>query len=302
MRDIAVNDKQAMALRPFRQGKVRDIYELGDGSHLLLVASDRISAFDVVLPTVIPGKGRLLTALSEFWFRQTAGLVENHLVSTEIPGDLGLSEHERDDLHGRTMVVRRAKRIDVECVIRGYLAGSAWEEYQRSGMVAGEPVPSGLPRAAKLPAPIFTPAVKHDRDHDVTISPSQLANMVGAGLAGRLEEISRDLYDAASQHALDRGIILADTKYEFGWIDGKLTLIDELLTPDSSRFWDASTWTPGIEPPSFDKQFVRNWLLSTNWNRQPPVPDLPDDVVAGTLERYQEAYARLTGYASGEIG
>ncbi len=301
MRRVAF-DKPVSVLRPFRQGKVRDIYEIADGSHLLMVASDRISAFDVALPTVIPGKGRLLTALSEFWFCQTTGLVTNHLVSTEVPGDLGLSEQERDYLHGRTMVVRRAERIDVECVVRGYLAGSAWEEYQRSGMIAGEPVPSGLPRAAKLPAPIFTPAVKHDRDHDVTISPGQLADIVGADLAGRLEEISRDLYDAASQHALDRGIILADTKYEFGWIDGTLTLIDELLTPDSSRFWDASTWTPGIEPPSFDKQFVRNWLLSTDWDRQPPAPDLPADVVAGTLERYQEAYARLTGYTPGEIG
>lgn len=198
------------------------------------------------------------------------------------------------------MVVRRAERIGVECVVRGYLAGSAWEEYQRAGTVAGEPMPDRLERAAKLPAPIFTPAVKHDEEHDVTISPARLADLVGAELVQRLEEVSRRIYGLASDYAVERGVILADTKFEFGWIDGELTLIDELLTPDSSRFWDAPSWAPGTEPASFDKQFVRNWLLDTEWNREPPAPELPAEVVEGTYERYQEAYRRITGRSLGE--
>lgn len=281
----------------YRRGKVRDTYELPDGQHLLMIASDRISAFDVILPTPIPGKGSVLTSLSTFWFEQTRGLIPNHLVAAGVSDDLTFGMEQMADLAGRTVVVRRAERIDVECVVRGYLAGSAWVEYDRAGTVAGQTVPPDLQRAEKLPAPIFTPAIKHDAEHDVTISPARLASLVGAELARRLEEVSRRLYGLASDYAAERGIILADTKFEFGWIDGELTLIDEALTPDSSRFWDAATWTPGTEPASFDKQYVRNWLLTTDWNREAPAPALPEDVVAGTMERYHEAYRRLTDRA-----
>jgi len=279
----------AIGLPIFRRGKVRDTYVLPDGERLLMVASDRISAFDVVLPTPVPGKGETLTRLSAFWFGQTDGLVANHFLSTDLPDD----DVWHASLAGRAMTVRRAERIDVECVVRGYLAGSAWAEYARSGTVAGESLPMGLERAARLPAPIFTPAIKYDHDHDVTISPSDLREVVGDDLAARLEEASRDLYDAGAAHAAARGMILADTKFEFGWVDGQLTLIDELLTPDSSRYWDAATWRPGIEPDSFDKQFVRNWLLDSGWDRTPPGPELPDEVVAGTVARYREAADRL---------
>lgn len=286
--------------RLFRRGKVRDTFLFPDNARLLVVASDRISAFDVILPTPIPDKGRLLTRLSAFWFRETAGLVPNHLLSTELPSGVELSADEVEFLTGRSMVVQRAERIDVECVVRGYLAGSAWEEYRRSGTVAGVKMPPGLPQAGKLCAPIFTPAVKHDTGHDVTISLAELANVVGADLAAQLEEKSRNLYELGSQFSLRRGMILADTKFEFGWVDGHLTLIDEVFTPDSSRFWDAATWVGGSEPPSFDKQYVRNWLLSTDWNREPPAPELPSDVVEGTLNRYREACRRLTNNKAGE--
>lgn len=281
----------------YRRGKVRDTYELPGGQHLLMVASDRISAFDVILPSLIPGKGCVLTRLSTFWFEQTRGLIPNHLVAAGTPHDLAIEPERIADLEGRTVVVRRAERIDIECVVRGYLAGSAWEEYERTGYVAGQSLPPDLERAAKLPAPVFTPAIKNDDEHDVTISPARLTGLVGTELATRLEAVSRRLYGLASDYAAERGIILADTKFEFGLIDGELTLIDEALTPDSSRFWDAATWTPGTEPASFDKQYVRNWLLTTDWNREAPAPALPEDVVAGTVERYHEAYRRLTGRA-----
>ena len=280
----------------FRRGKVRDTYDLGD--HLLMIASDRISAFDVVLPTAIPGKGIVLTQLSRFWFKLTDGLVPNHrerdeAIRAEITGRIGA---DRSDLAGRTMLVRKAERIDIECVVRGYLAGSAWSEYRASGSVAGEALPEGLERASELPAPMFTPSTKVDDGHDVTISRADLAGLVGADLALRLEEASRDLYGVAHDFARQRGIVLADTKFEFGMVDGRLTLIDEVLTPDSSRFWDATTWRPGIEPPSFDKQPVRDWLSGSGWDRRPPAPDLPAEVVAGTVDRYGEAFRRLTGF------
>ncbi len=281
----------------FRRGKVRDTYELPGGEHLLMVASDRISAFDVVLPTPVPGKGETLTRLSTFWFAETSGLIPNHLLSVDVPDGLDLDDGWQADLRGRSMVVRRAERIDIECVVRGYLAGSAWQEYAAAGTVAGELLPVGLRRAERLPAPIFTPAVKHDADHDVTISPDALRAMVGDDLAAGLEEASRDLYEAGAAHALDRGLILADTKFEFGWVDGELTVIDELLTPDSSRFWEARSWEPGTEPDSLDKQFVRNWLLDSGWDRTPPGPELPDHVVAGTVARYRDAADRLIGPA-----
>ena len=277
----------------YRRGKVRDTYDLGDV--LLMVATDRISAFDVVLPTPIPGKGAVLTQLSRFWFEQTSGLVPNHLVSADLNDFPPALRGHGATLLGRAMLVRKAERIDVECVVRGYLAGSAWAEYQAGGTVAGEALPAGLRQGEKLSAPLFTPAVKHDDGHDVTIPPDELAAIVGLDLARRLEEASRDLYQLGSEFALRRGLILADTKFEFGFVDGELLVIDELLTPDSARFWDAAGYQPGGDQPSIDKQFVRDWLVRSGWNREPPGPELPPDVVAGTTSRYLEAYERLTG-------
>ena len=277
----------------FRRGKVRDTFDLGD--RLLMVATDRISAFDVVLPTGIPGKGAILTQLSAHWFNLTTGLIPNHLISAtlaDLPVELAASVPA---LRHRTMLVRRAERINVECVVRGYLAGSAWAEYRSSGSVSGERVAAVLLLGDRLAAPLFTPAVKNDDGHDLNISRDDLAGLVGEGLARRLEEISRDVYAVAADYARERGLLLADTKFEFGWIDGELALIDELLTPDSSRFWDAAGYQPGSEAPSFDKQFVRNWLAECGWNKEPPGPELPPDIVEGTLDRYREAYVRLTG-------
>jgi phosphoribosylaminoimidazole-succinocarboxamide synthase len=280
----------------FRSGKVRDTYLVGD--NLLMVASDRLSAFDVILPTPIPGKGQLLTQLSRFWFDRTKQIVPNHLITAsvnEFPSELA---GHRSELAGRAMLVRRAERIDIECVVRGYLAGSAWREYLAAGTMAGVPLPAGLVQSEKFPEPIFTPAIKNDEGHDENISVETLRSMIGAELAARLESISRAIYAFASNHAEQRGIILADTKFEFGWIDGELHLIDEVLTPDSSRFWDAVGYQPGQDQPSFDKQFVRDWLMSTGWDKEPPAPELPGEIVAGTLARYQEAYDRLVGEAS----
>lgn len=277
--------------RLLRSGKVRDVYDLGE--HLLLVASDRISAFDVVLPTPVIGKGAILTQLSNHWFARLAGIVPNHLtgIVPSTVADVG----GVDDLDARAVVVRRAERIDVECVVRGYLAGSAWGAYRRDPVVFGHGMPTGLCQAAELPEPIFTPAIKADSGHDVTVTVAELADRVGSDLSSRLERISVDLYEAARVAAERSGVIIADTKFEFGWVDGELTLIDEALTPDSSRFWDAALYAPGFEPPSFDKQFVRDWLEGTGWDKRPPGPELPSAVVDGTLNRYREAFSRLTG-------
>ena len=287
-----VERTQLDGLPLYRRGKVRDTYDLGDA--LLMVATDRISAFDVVLPTPIPGKGVVLTQLSRFWFGQTSGLVPNHLIAADVNDFPPELRGYGAQLVGRAMLVRKAERIDVECVVRGYLAGSAWAEYRGAGSVAGEALPAGLRQGERLPAPLFTPAVKHDDGHDVTISAAALVDMVGAELARRLEEVSRDLYDVAGELASRRGIILADTKFEFGFVDGELVVIDELVTPDSSRMWDATKYEPGRDQPSFDKQFVRDWLERSGWDKQPPAPELPAEVVAGTAARYAEAYRRLT--------
>jgi len=287
-------DRQVLAgLQLYRRGKVRDIYDLGD--LLLIVSSNRISAFDVVLPSVIPGKGAILTRLSVFWFGRLNDVIPNHFVSSErasFPPSLsGLSA----DTSKCSMIVKKADRIDVECVVRGYLAGSAWRDYISTGTISGEPLPSGMRAGDILPAPLFTPAVKHDRGHDVTISRGDLAARIGVKLAGSLEAVSLSLYDEASRHARECGIIVADTKFEFGLVDGGLTLIDEALTPDSSRFWLQHDYQPGGEQPGLDKQFVRDWLEQSGWNKQPPAPSLPPDVVTRTAQRYQEAYDRLTG-------
>ena len=283
------------ALHLVHRGKVRDTYDAGGGA-LLLVATDRISAFDVVFDEPIPGKGEVLTRLSAFWFDRLASLGEHHYLSIELddfPEPARLPE-----LAGRTMLVRRAQRIDVECVVRGYLAGSGWAEYRESGIVGGHRLPAGLREADELPAPIFTPATKADTGHDENITREELARIVGTPLARELEDRSLALYDAGRRHLESVGLLLADTKFEFGVIGGTVTLIDELLTPDSSRFWDRATYATGSSPPSFDKQYVRDHLTATGWNREPPPPPLPAEVIEGTRARYAEALSRITAPAA----
>jgi len=277
----------------WRRGKVRDVYESG-GDRLVIVASDRLSAFDVVLPTAIPDKGRVLTQLSNFWFRKTAHIIPNHLISTDLR-KFPPAFRERKELAQRAVLVKRCERVDIECVARGYISGSAWTEYKALGTVAGETLPAGMLESERLAEPIFTPATKAITGHDENISRKQLAAMIGTDLAKDLERVTLALYRFAHAFALGKGLILADTKFEFGHQDGKLTLIDEALTPDSSRYWDASTYRPGASPPSYDKQYVRNFLSLSGWDREPPAPALPDDVVAGTADRYRECYERVTG-------
>jgi phosphoribosylaminoimidazole-succinocarboxamide synthase len=274
------------------RGKVRETYAVGD-DRLLLVATDRLSAFDVVFDQPIPDKGRLLTALSGFWFRRLASLGPTHFLSTALD-DLPPAARSAQ-LDGRVTLARRAQRIDAECVVRGYLAGSGWAEYKASGEVGGHRLPQGLQEADRLPEPIFTPSTKAEVGHDENISRERLAEMVGAELARELEERSLALYRAGAERAAEVGLILADTKFEFGWIDGSVALIDELLTPDSSRFWDAALYEPGSSPPSFDKQYVRDFVAGSGWNREPPAPHLPEEVIEGTRERYVTAHERLTG-------
>jgi phosphoribosylaminoimidazole-succinocarboxamide synthase len=299
-------------LQPFARGKVRDLYAVGD-DRLLIVATDRISAFDAVLATPIPDKGKVLNQLSAFWFGRTAGIVPNHLLSIDAgayPPDL---RRHREVLAGRSMLVRRTARIDVECVARGYISGSAWSEYRRQGTACGIPLPAGLRESDALPEPIFTPAIKAASGHDENIPYSRLVDLVGEALADRLRQTTLAVYAAAAAYARDKGIIIADTKMEFGLLpaapggagetlrnaqdgaEGALLLIDELLTPDSSRFWEASTYAPGGAPPSYDKQYVRDYLETTGWNKEPPAPALPAAVVAQTRRRYVDALQRLTG-------
>ena len=283
------------------RGKVRDTYDLGSG-YLLMIATDRISAFDVVLPNGVPYKGLVLSKISAFWFQKTAHLIDNHYVGSaddpEVVRKYG-SSPPLTDLDKQTarqaMVVKRAERIDIECIVRGYLAGSAWAEYKGSGTVWGKRLPSGLKEGEGLPEPLFTPTTKAEEGHDQNMSYQEVVDMVGDGMARKLEEISLEVYRFADDFARQRGIILADTKMEFGLLDGKLILIDELLTPDSSRFWDVDGYDPGRSLPNFDKQYVRDWLTSQGWNREPPAPHLPSDVVERTSQRYIEAYRLLTG-------
>ena len=273
------------------RGKVRDTHELDD-RHFLMVATDRISAFDVVLPTAVPDKGAVLCQISAFWFDRTKDIVPNHFVAmaTDRP-DLDVPA----ELARQAMVVRRAERVDVECVVRGYITGSAWSEYRKSGTVSGQPMPSGLREGDKFPEPLFTPTTKAEVGHDENLSFPQVVEMVGGDTADRLRDLTTAVYNSAHDFAMEKGILIADTKMEFGFIDGELTLIDELLTPDSSRFWDMSGYGPGKSQPNFDKQFVRDWLDAQGWDHEPPAPELPDDVVARTRERYIEAHQRLTG-------
>ncbi|MEQ8788461.1 MAG: phosphoribosylaminoimidazolesuccinocarboxamide synthase [Pirellulaceae bacterium] len=274
-----------------RQGKVRDIYDLGD--RLLLVASDRISAFDWVLPNAIPDKGRVLTQISAFWFRQLG--MSNHLLSMDLDTIETPEGVDREWLEGRSMIVRKCEVVPVECVVRGYLVGSGWKEYQRDGAVCGISLPAGLQNCSRLDDLIFTPATKEDEGHDINISFERMVEIVGEETAAELRDRSIDIYQRGADFARDKGIIIADTKFEWGWADGELILIDEVLTPDSSRFWPADQYQPGKNQPSFDKQFVRDYLETTDWDKNSPAPELPDEVVARTREKYIEAFEQLTG-------
>ncbi len=294
-RDPTVTIISGLPFPVYRRGKVRDVFDLGD--RLLLVATDRLSAFDVVLPTRIPGKGSLLTGISDFWFDRTGELMSNHRTGESVAG-LNLAPDQVALLQGRSTIVRKAERIDIECVVRGHLAGSGWKEYQASGTLAGEALPAGLRRGDQLPELRFTPAVKHDDGHDQNISRQDLAGQVGRELADRLEDASVRLFTHARAIAREAGFVLADTKFEFGFIDDELTLIDEALTPDSSRYWDVTTWAPGTEPPSFDKQVVRDWLEESGWDKEEPGPELPPAIVGETRDRYAAVLKRLTAIRS----
>jgi phosphoribosylaminoimidazole-succinocarboxamide synthase len=285
------------------KGKVRDTYQLTDDV-LLMVATDRISAFDVVLPNGIPDKGAVLNRMSAFWFDRTAQIVPNHLIALADSPEAGAysdnpvikdAAYNEDNVARQAMVVKKADRIDIECIVRGYITGSAWGEYRRQGTVSGKPMPEGMVEGDRFPEPLFTPTTKAETGHDENMSDDEVVAMVGADLAQKLAETSKAVFLHAHDYARERGIILADTKMEFGILDGQLILIDELLTPDSSRFWDASGYAPGKSQPNYDKQFVRDWLSAQGWNQEPPAPTLPDDVVARTTERYLEAYQLLTG-------
>ena len=285
-------------IKKLRSGKVRDIFDLGDA--LLLVASDRISAFDVIMPNGIPRKGEVLTQISHFWFEKFTALVPNHLLRRAneplgVPALAGLPAPQLADLQRRSMIVKKAKPLAIECIVRGYLSGSGWKEYKQSQTVCGIQLPGGLTESAELPEPIFTPSTKAEAGHDENISFEQAQKIVGSDLATQARDLSLKIYKAGRDYARQRGIIIADTKFEFGLSDGKLILIDEVMTPDSSRFWPADQYQPGRGQPSFDKQFVRDYLETLDWNKTPPGPKLPDDVVAKTSAKYLEAYERLTG-------
>ena len=277
---------------PPARGKVRDIYDLGD--RLLIVATDRLSAFDVVMPTPIPDKGRVLTQLSLFWFDLLRDLIPNHVLSaTSFPA---LFDKYTDDLAGRSMLVRKTQPLPIECVARGYLSGSGWKEYRATGAICGIRLPAGLQESDKLPEPVFTPATKATSGHDENISFERAASLLGHDLAARVRSVTLEIYRRAAAYAEPRGILIADTKFEFGLLTGELIWIDEALTPDSSRFWPASQYRPGGPQPSFDKQFVRDYLEHIRWPKTPPGPELPDDVVAGTRGKYREAYRILVGH------
>ena len=280
--------------RPDRQGKVRDIYDFGD--RLIIVASDRISAFDYVLGSGIPDKGRVLSQISAFWFDRTRAIVPNHMISTD-PSDFPADAREAGRaIRGRSMLVARTEPLPIECVARGYLSGSGWKDYVVTGAVCGHALPSGLRESDELPQPIFTPATKAQTGHDINITEDRAAELVGRGVLDRVRDITLRLYAEGSAHAQSRGIIVADTKFEFGLLpDGDLLLIDEALTPDSSRFWPADGYAPGGPQPSFDKQYVRDYLEDIGWNKQPPVPSLPEEVVNRTRAKYLDAFCRLTG-------
>ena len=284
-----------MSLRHIYRGKVRDIYEVDD-RHLLMVASDRISVFDVVMPEAVPDKGRVLTAITAFWLDQMADVARGHLVSVN-PADFPTDARAIEGVAGRGMLVRRAEMIKIECIVRGYLSGSAWKEYRASGTMHGAPLPDGLLESQQLPEPVFTPSTKAETGHDENITFDDAVAIVGAGVAAAARDICLAVYQRGAAWAAERGIIIADTKFELGLIDGELAICDEVLTPDSSRFWPSAEWEPGKTPPSFDKQPVRDFAETTGWDKKPPPPHLPDDVVMASRDRYVTAYERITGKA-----
>ena len=280
-------------LKLVRRGKVRDLYDLGDT--LLMVATDRLSAFDVVMPNPVPGKGRILTQMSRFWFQVMANIIRNHVITTDVDQFPAACHPYRDALRDRSMLVHKAKPLPIECIVRGYLSGSGWKSYLESGSICGITLPKGLQESERLPESVFTPSTKEELGaHDMNISFRKVEDMVGKAVASRLKDVSLAIYEKAVSLAESCGIIIADTKFEFGLIDGEMVLIDEILTPDSSRFWPKETYKPGQPQQSFDKQYVRDYLLSLAWNRQPPAPELPADVVANTQRKYEEALTRLT--------
>jgi len=280
-------------IEKFKSGKVREVYDLGD--QYLFIASDRISAFDCVMPNGIPDKGRVLNMISKFWFDRTDDIVENHMISTDVADFPAELQEHADLLKGRSMLVKKAELLPVECITRGYLIGSGWKEYQQSGTIGGMPLREGYEMAGKLDEPIFTPSTKADEGHDENISIDQMNEIVGEELGQKLIDISLNLYKTAADYALTKGIIIADTKFEFGMIGDELILIDEVLTPDSSRFWPANTYQPGSSPLSFDKQYVRDYLETLDWDKTPPAPELPEEIVMKSREKYLEAYKLLTG-------
>ena len=280
-----------------RQGKVRDVYAVDNNRHLLIIASDRISAFDHVLPSIIPDKGRILTRLSNFWFAKTKHIIANHIIDTEPFLVNWKDDHlwHRDQLKRRTVLVKKAAPLPIEAIVRGYLAGSGWKEYHQTGYVCGIALPKGLVEADRLPDPVFTPSTKAEAGaHDENISFDQAADITGQEIMQKVRDVSLELYKFAADYARECGIIIADTKFEFGLCNGELILIDELFTPDSSRFWPADTYRPGTSPSSFDKQFVRDYLEGIRWNKQPPVPHLPDEIISKTADKYEEALKRLS--------
>ncbi len=294
MSQNVITSTQLTNLTPAHSGKVRDLYDLGD--ELLIISTDRISAFDVVLPNGIPDKGSVLTGLSKFWFNYTESVAENHLITTEVEDYPDTLHPDAELLKGRSMLVHKADRVDIECVVRGYLAGSGWSSYQKTGEICGQKLPDGLRESERLPELLFTPTTKAEHGaHDEPISIEEMKNQVGGELTDRLIDASFELFKAASQHAESAGIILCDTKFEFGQRDGKLIVIDEVFTPDSSRFWPADLYEPGKPQQSFDKQFVRDYLSEIRWNKEPPAPELPETVISKTSEKYREAYRLIVG-------
>ncbi len=290
---MLIGDTGFIKLPLFVKGKVRDVYDLGD--KLLIIATDRISAFDLVFPNLIPNKGRVLNGMSVFWFNFTRDIIGNHMITADVDRyPLGLSEF-KEELAGRSMLVKKVKMVEAECVVRGYLEGSGLKEYRKKGSISGIKLPEGMVQAQKLPEPIFTPTTKAKAGHDESVTFEELADRIGTELAARLRDVSIALYEKASKHAANRGIILADTKFEFGILDGELIAADEMFTPDSSRFWAMDDYQPGRAQKSFDKQYIRDYLESIGWDKNPPAPVLPDDVVKKTEEKYLEACERITG-------
>ncbi|MBS4016088.1 MAG: phosphoribosylaminoimidazolesuccinocarboxamide synthase [Candidatus Latescibacteria bacterium] len=279
----------------FRKGKVRDVYDLGD--QLLIVATDRISTFDVVLNDAIPDKGRVLSGLSSFWFEFTKDIIPNHLISADISQYPEQLRQYAEILAGRSMLVKRTKPLPVECIVRGYVSGSGWQDYQKTGAICGIRLPDGLTESEKLSAPIFTPSTKAEIGHDQNISEQQMIDLVGAEITRTVKKACFNIYLRAAKYAESKGIIIADTKMEFGILDDQIILIDELLTPDSSRFWDITEYKVGMSPPSYDKQFVRDYLISIKWDKKPPIPKLPPDVIEKTQEKYRLAFEKITGHS-----